>query len=207
MLSKSDVLGAIDLKIDYLGGASSIAEHGHNLVTVNQYELCAVNTLESYEWWPMVHCMYGLQNCLNYNATAEAREHNQTAAKAERGADDDLGLSGDDVKGLKEVECSLTGVVDYCASKHTSTDLATLTSCVETDGPALAKASNEVAQAANGGVPLWVKINNQTITRSTNENKTTLEAWAYDVLRATCTELEKSSGESDSIDSCSERRF
>ena len=58
MLKNADVLGAIDLKIDYLGGASSIAEHGHNLVTVNQYELCAVNTLEQYEWWPMVHCMY-----------------------------------------------------------------------------------------------------------------------------------------------------
>jgi len=90
MLSKSDVLGAIDLKVDYLGGASSIAEHGHNLVTVNQYELCAENTLESYEWWPMVHCMYGLQNCLNYNTTAEASKANQTCANAESGADDDL---------------------------------------------------------------------------------------------------------------------
>jgi hypothetical protein len=207
MLSKSDVLGAIDLQIDYLGGASSIAEHGHNLVTVNQYELCAEKTLEQYEWWPMVHCMYGLQNCLNYNASAEARANNQTAEKAERGVDDDLELSGDDVKGLKEVECSLTGVVDFCASKHTSTDLATLTSCVESDGPSYAKASDKTAQAANGGVPLWVKVNNQTISRSTNENKTTLESWAYDVLRATCTELEKASGESDSIDSCSERRL
>jgi hypothetical protein len=206
MLKNEDVLGAIDLKVDYLGGASSIAEHGYNLVAVNQYELCAENTLESYEWWPMVHCMYGMQNCLNYNASSEAREHNQTAAKAERGADDDLALAGDDKKGLSQVECSLTGVVDYCATQHTSTDLATLTSCVETDGPALARASDKLAQAANGGVPLWIKVNNQTITRSTNENKTTLETWAYDVLRATCTELEKSSGEKDSISSCSERR-
>ena len=206
MLKNADVLGAIDLKIDYLGGASSIAEHGHNLVTVNQYELCAVNTLEQYEWWPMVHCMYGLQNCLNYNATAEARAANQTAAKAERGADDDLALAGDDKKGLASVECSLTGVVDYCAAKHTSTDLESLTSCVETDGPTYAKASLKIAEAANGGVPLWVKVNNQTITRSSNENKTNLESWAYDVLRATCTELEKSQGESSSLSSCSERR-
>merc|ERR1711908_260689 len=119
-----------------------------------------------YEWWPMVHCMYGLQNCLNYNASAEARANNQTAEKAERGVDDDLELSGDDVKGLKEVECSLTGVVDFCASKHTSTDLATLTSCVESDGPSYAKASDKTAQAANGGVPLWVNLTQSTRAQS-----------------------------------------
>ena len=41
MLSTSDVLDAIDLKVDYLMSAASLDEHGRNLIYVNHYELCA----------------------------------------------------------------------------------------------------------------------------------------------------------------------
>ena len=69
--------------------------------------------------------------------------------------DDDVGVTmADDGFSEGSCSCTLQGVVDYCAAKHTSTDLETLTSCVETDGPTYAKASIKIAEAANGGVPL-----------------------------------------------------
>ena len=40
-----DVLSAIDLRVDYLGSNSSIAEHGIILEAVNKYERCAAETL------------------------------------------------------------------------------------------------------------------------------------------------------------------
>ena len=44
-------------QIDFLMSASSLAEHGHNLVTVNHYELCAEKKTEQKEWWNFISCM------------------------------------------------------------------------------------------------------------------------------------------------------
>ena len=48
MLSKSDVLDAIDLEIDYIGAAASVEEHGITLIPVNKYMLWAGCTVLAY---------------------------------------------------------------------------------------------------------------------------------------------------------------
>merc|ERR1711995_1070 len=107
--------------------AASLDEHGRNLIYVNHYELCAEHTLEQSEWWPFVHCMYGLQDCLNYNTTAASAAAGQTCAGAESGEDDDLGISGTDNLAGASCDCSLDGVAEYCAASHTpSTTFAAL---------------------------------------------------------------------------------
>jgi len=195
MLSKSDILAAIDLKVDYCMSPTSLDEHGRNLIYVNHYELCAIHTLDQSEWWPMVHCMYGLQNCLNYNTSVQSAEAGQTCAGAESGEDDDLTISGTDVIGDSECDCSLKGVVDYCSAKHTSTDLATLTSCAySSEGHELAVKSKTLAEAANSGSPLWIQVNNVTISDSANEKKE-LQTWATSVKSTICNHIELGGGD------------
>ena len=183
MLSHSDVLDAIDLKVDYLGSASSIEEHGIILESVNKYELCAENSLEQGEWWPMVHCMYGLQACMSYDEKATA----MSCSEAESGVDDDVAIPGTDKSDLGSCVCSLEGVVDYCSAKHTSTNLTTLSTCVKSaEALELYEASNSVAEAVNDGSPLWVTINGNEYSFSTNETDIGLASWATQVLSLTC---------------------
>ena len=191
MLSHSDVLDAIDLKVDYLGSAASIEEHGIILESVNKYELCAEDSLEQGEWWPMVHCMYGLQACMSYTETSDA----MSCSEAESGADDDVAIPGSDTTGLDSCVCTLEGVVDYCSAKHTSTDLATLTSCAySSEGHELAVKSKTLAEAANSGSPLWIQVNNVTISDSANEKKE-LQTWATSVKSTICNHIELGGGD------------
>lgn len=188
MLSNSDVLAAIDLQVDYLGGASSIEEHGIILESVNKYELCAENSLDQSEWWPMVHCMYGLQACLSYTEESSA----MSCTEAESGEDDDVGIPGSDKSALSSCVCTLEGVVDYCSSAHTSTDLATLSTCVKSaDALTYYEDSNSVAAAANDGSPLWVTVNGNTYSYSTNETDIGLASWATQVLSVTCQAIDQ----------------
>lgn len=55
--SLDNVLSCAMFQVDYLMSASSLAEHGHNLVTVNHYELCAEKKTEQKEWWNFIACM------------------------------------------------------------------------------------------------------------------------------------------------------
>ena len=188
MLSKSDVLDAIDLKVDYLGSASSIEEHGIILESVNKYELCAENSLEQGEWWPMVHCMYGLQACMSYTSESDA----MSCSEAESGVDDDVGIPGTDKTGLDSCVCTLEGVVDYCSAKHTSTDLATLSTCVKSaEALTYYEESNSVAEAINDGSPLWVTVNGNEYSFSTNETDIGLASWATQVLSVTCQAIDE----------------
>ena len=194
MLSNSDVLDAIDLKVDYLMSPASLDEHGRNLIYVNHYELCAEHTLEQREWWPFVHCMYGLQDCLNYNTTTESAEAGQTCAGAESGEDDDLGMSGTDSLAGAECACSLEGVVDYCAAAHTSTTLAALSDCAYSpQAHTWAVKSKGIAEAVNGGDPLWVTINNMTVSLSANEKREII-SWASTAFSAVCDKIELGGG-------------
>ena len=195
MLSHSDVLDAIDLKVDYLGSASSIEEHGIILESVNKYELCAENSLEQGEWWPMVHCMYGLQDCLNYNTTEQSAEAGQTCAGAESGADDDLTIAGTDSEIGSSCECSLSGVAGYCASAHTSTSFEDLSACAYSPkAHTWAVKSKAIAEAVNGGDPLWVNVNNMTISLSTNEQHE-ITTWATAALSAVCDHIKLAGGD------------
>ena len=189
MLSNSDVLAAIDLQVDYLGGASSIEEHGIILESVNKYELCAENTLDQSEWWPMVHCMYGLQACMSYTEETSA----MSCAGAESGEDDDVGIPGTDTSDLSSCVCTLEGTVDYCATKHTSTDLATLSTCVKSaEALAYYEESNDVAEAVDDGSAVWVTINDNKYSYSTNETDIGLASWATQVLSLTCQAIDES---------------
>jgi hypothetical protein len=197
MLSKREVLAAIDLRVDYLGSNSSVAEHGIILEAVNRYELCAEESLEQDEWWPFVHCMYGLQACLS---TGADETEAMSCAEAESGVDDDLELAGTDSSALSSCTCTLEGAVDYCATEHTSTDLATLKSCEESDyASELYDASNAVAVKANSGVPLWVNVNGVSYSLSSNETDTSLAAWGTQVLSVTCQALEVEAGSSPAL--------
>merc|ERR1712100_768301 len=86
------------------------------------------------EWWGFVHCMYGMQDCLNYNTTEQSMDANQTCAGAESGEDDDMALSGTDSVSNDECECTLDGVAEYCADAHLTSmnrmRQATRASCV-----------------------------------------------------------------------------
>ncbi|KAH8057592.1 hypothetical protein JL722_6675 [Aureococcus anophagefferens] len=189
MLSHSDVLDAIDLKVDYLGSAASIEEHGIILESVNKYELCAEDSLEQGEWWPMVHCMYGLQACMSYTETSDA----MSCSEAESGAGDDVAIPGSDTTGLDSCVCTLEGVVDYCSAKHTSTNLTTLSACTKSaEALTLYEESNNVAYAINDGSPLWVTINGNEYSFSTNETDIGLASWATQVLSLTCQAIDDS---------------
>ena len=195
MLSNSDVLDAIDLKVDYLMSAASLDEHGRNLIYVNHYELCAEHTMPQGEWWPFVHCMYGLQDCLNYNTTEQSAEAGQTCAGAESGADDDLMIAGTDSEIGSSCECSLSGVAGYCASAHTSTSFEDLSACAYSPkAHAWAVKSKAIAEAVNGGDPLWVNVNNMTISLSTNEQHE-ITTWATAALSAVCDHIKLAGGD------------
>lgn len=174
-----DVLDAIDLKVDFLGGESSIEEHGETLVDVNKYELCAEHTLPQTEWWNFVHCMYGLQACLSYT------EPEMSCGEAESGADDDLELAGTDF--VEDCECTVDGAAEYCAVQHTSTDFADLRACKEGDDvKKWYDDSDQIAQAVNDGDPLWIKVNGLTYSYSSNETAPGLASWATAVFAVTC---------------------
>ena len=111
--------------------------------------------------------------------------------EAEAGADDDLTLKGTDKSvSLRDCACSLEGVVDYCASTHTSTDLDTLKSCEESDAAtAMFYQSNAVAEARNGGSALWIEVDGTAFTLETNETDVSLASWATRVLGVVCQAL------------------
>jgi len=198
MLGNDDVLEAIDLNIYYLGSNASVAEHGIILQSVNKYELCAENKLPQSEWWPFVHCMYGLQACLSY--TEENKT--MTCTEAESGVDDDLAISGTDTDSLSRCVCTLEGAVDYCATEHTSTDLRTLRTCEKsTEADEYYKTSNAIAIEANDGDPLWVNVNGVTYKYATNETADGLASWATSVLSVTCQAIQ-SAGATELPSSC-----
>lgn len=190
MLQESDILDAVDVKVDYLMSGSSLAEHGYNLIDVNRYELCAQHTVEQSQWWPFVSCMYSMQACLSYNTTEASAEAGQTCANAESGADDDVTIAGLDSPST-DCECTLTGVVQECVNEYVSdTTFDELTDCVHGDlGVELADKSKRIAEAANSGSPLWIKVDNMTIIDSVNE-VATIESWAQTVFSSTCNRIE-----------------
>jgi len=200
MLGYSDVLDSIFLSVDYCISPFSLDEHGRNLIYVNHYELCAEHGTSggygSYmpqsEWWPFVHCMYGLQDCLNYNSTSQT---NQTCSGAESGVDDDMTLSGTDSSDLDDCECSLHGVAEYCADQHlTSITKSELHSCAYSEyAHDLAVKSKKYAEAANGGDPLWIKVDNMTISLSKDEVNE-IDTWGDQVLAATCIRIKELGG-------------
>lgn len=196
MLQFDDVLGSIDLKVDYCMSPFSLDEHGWNLIAVNHYELCAQNHLPKTQWWPFVHCMYGLQACLSYNDTLSSAKDNLTCATADQGVDDDMTLSGMDMKSIASdgCRCSLSGAVEFCATEHTTTTYKKLSECAySNEGHELAEASKKVAERVNGGDPLWIKVNNMTISLSKNE-ASEIKSWATTVLSATCNAISLTGG-------------
>jgi len=196
MLKYDDVLSAIDFKVDYCMSEFSLDEHGWNLIAVNHYELCAQDHLESKEWWPFVHCMYGLQSCLSYNTTEASALANYSCSIADSGADDDMTLSGGDMKAIATTscDCSLSGAVTFCAREHTSTTYEKLTECAySNEGHELAVASKKIAERVNGGDPLWIKVNNMTIELSTNE-QSEIVTWASTVLSSVCDAISLTGG-------------
>ncbi|KAH8046142.1 hypothetical protein JL722_13864 [Aureococcus anophagefferens] len=146
-------LDAIDLKVDYLGSAASIEEHGIILESA----------------------------CMSYTETSDA----MSCSEAESGAGDDVAIPGSDTTGLDSCVCTLEGVVDYCSAKHTSTNLTTLSACTKSaEALTLYEESNNVAYAINDGSPLWVTINGNEYSFSTNETDIGLASWATQTKRA-----------------------
>mmetsp|Transcript_33598 Transcript_33598/g.77620 ORF Transcript_33598/g.77620 Transcript_33598/m.77620 type:complete len:212 (-) Transcript_33598:575-1210(-) len=190
MLQDEDMLDAVDVKIDYLMSGSSLAEHGYNLIDVNRYELCAQNTVEQSEWWPFTACMYSMQACLSYNTTEEADAAGQSCSNAESGADDDVAIAGLDSVS-DSCECTVEGVASECASEYiTSSTFETLKECVNSDeGVEYADKSKKIAEAANSGSPLWIKVDNITMYDSVNEADT-IESWAQTVFSSACNRIE-----------------
>merc|ERR1711988_1369077 len=158
---------------DYLMSGSSLAEHGYNLIDVNRYELCAQHTTPQAEWWPFTSCMYSMQACLSYNSTDQAQAAGMTCSEAESGEDDDVTISGIDTVS-EDCECTVSGIADECASEYlTSSTFEDLTECVNSDlGVKLADESKKIAEAANSGSPLWIKVDNITMYDSVNEAAT-----------------------------------
>jgi len=194
MLGKTGVLDMIDLKVDYLMSASSYAEHGANLITVNHYELCAQSGFDapSTEWWPFVACMYSIQDCLNYNTTEQAGT--MTCAEAESGSDDDMEISGIDGD-VSSCTCTLSGVAEYCATEYLSTSFEDLTECADGDtGKSLAMHSKARAEAANSGYPLWIMVNNITIFDNWSNEHAMIDTWASSVFSAVCDHEELGTG-------------
>lgn len=195
MLQDKDMLAAVNVKIDYLMSGSSLAEHGYNLIDVNRYHLCAQHSTPQAEWWPFTACMYSMQACLSYNTTAEAQSEGQTCTGAESGIDDDVTISGIDTVS-DSCECTVSGIADECASEYlTSSTFEDLTECVNSDlGVKLADESKKIAEAANSGSPLWIKVDNITMYDSVNE-AATIESWAQTVFYSTCARIEYLGGD------------
>lgn len=198
MLQDEDILSAVDVKIDYLMSGSSLAEHGYNLIDVNRYELCAQHTTEQTEWWPFTACMYSMQACLSYNTTEESKAAGMTCDEAESGSDDDVGIAGIDSVS-KSCECSVSGIASECASEYiTSSTFETLTECVnDGTGAELAQKSTKIAEAANSGSPIWMKIDNITMYDSVNEADT-IESWAQSVFSSACNRITYLGGDAPS---------
>jgi len=190
MLQDKDMVASVNVKVDYLMSGSSLAEHGYNLIDVNRYHLCAQHSTPQAEWWPFTACMYSMQSCLSYNTTEQSAEAGQTCTGAESGADDDVTISGIDTVS-DSCECSVTGVAAECASEYlTSTTYDELTECVHSDvGVEMADRSKKIAEAANSGSPLWIKVDNITMYDSVNE-AATIESWAQTVFSSTCNRIE-----------------
>jgi len=202
MLSKEGVLDSINLRVDYCMSPFSLDEHGRNLIYTNHYELCAEhgwggfeNYHDTTEWWGFVHCMYGMQDCLNYNTTQQSMDANQTCAGAESGEDDDMTLSGTDSVSNDECDCTLDGVAEYCADAHlTSMTYSELKSCAYSSyAHKLAVKSKTVAEEVNSGDPLWIKVDNMTISLSKDE-ASEIGVWGDQVLEATCIRIEDLGG-------------
>ena len=106
MLSKSDVLDAIDLKVDYIGAAASVEEHGITLIPVNKYMLCAEELMDlpQSEWWPFTHCAFEIQKCMNYVSREEAGM--TSCDEADSGSDDTMALAGTE-RDLSTCTCTL----------------------------------------------------------------------------------------------------
>lgn len=208
MLKNVDILEAVNVKIDYIMDGSSLAEHGYNLIDVNRYELCAQHTLPQTEWWPFTACMYSMQACLSYNST-EASGGNMTCSEAESGTDDDMEISGE-LSTSSSCECTVVGVATECASQTiTSATIDDLTGCVHSDlGVKLADESKHIAVNANSGSAEWLKLDNMTITGSSDEHAE-IESWAEGVFSATCNRIEYLGGTApsscDSVMSTSNR--
>jgi len=203
MLNDDEMMSAITLKVDLLGTASSIAEHGTMLVPVNKYELCAEHnsSLTQKEWWGFQQCMYGLQACLSVDAGAN--NSTMTCTEAEAGTDDDMTIAGTDtIDASDDCTCTLAGVADYCATKHTSTTFADLQACAESDyADSLFNSSSDRAAAANSGSPLWVTVNGLSYVVDGTETADSLSIWVSTVKAAVCNELE-AVGLMDSVSSC-----
>ena len=134
MLKDADVLESIDLSVDYFGNDASVDEHGEILLEVNRAELCVQSSLPATEWWPTVHCMFGMQSCLTNGGAAGT-----SCQEAETGVDDDLAFAGGDrMAQLSGCECSLDGVADTCASLHASKSWADLKAACDVDASATA---------------------------------------------------------------------
>jgi hypothetical protein len=189
MLQDSEVLEAVNVKVDYLMSGSSLAEHGFNLVMVNHYELCAEHKTEKEEYWGFISCMFSYQDCLNYNTTAA----NQTCMGAMSGADDDMTISGIEETST-DCDCSISGVAEECASNHlTSITYEELDKCAtgETDDVAKwADDSKRVAENVNSGLPLWIKVDNMTVFDNWKDESHEIKNWAAGVFSAACNRIE-----------------
>lgn len=191
-MSSGEIFDSVNMKVDYLGGKSSVAEHGEILLAVNKFELCAQHSLHQTEWWSMVHCMFSLQECMNYETTNASSTDGHSCEEANEGTDDDetmTGLTGLDTADLSDCECSLEGVVDYCATEYTSTTFAELDDCKSSSvGQHLAIASNAIAEAVDSGSALWVNIEDITVSVSNREHSE-LGIWAKGVKSTVCAHL------------------
>lgn len=189
MLQDSEVLDSVNVKVDYLMSASSMAEHGHNLVMVNHYELCAEHKTTQTEYWGFISCMFSYQDCLNYNSTAA----NQTCLGAMSGEDDDMTISGLEST-TDACDCSITGIAEECSASHLTTiTYDELESCAtgETDDVSKwADDSKRVAEDVNSGLPLWIKVDNMTVFDNWKDESHEIKNWAAGVFSAACNRIE-----------------
>lgn len=94
-------------------------------------------------------------------------------------------------------DCSMEGVMSFCAEQYTSTTIDALNECVyEGDGETLQKASADWANNIADGKPDWVIINNETVANNNDDPGTDgddqtvyYEPWAETVLSDICTTL------------------
>lgn len=188
VLSDSGLIDAVEVKIDFFGGQREIDTDGTRALEVNKYHLCAQKALNqtTSEWWGYTTCMFGLQGCLSYDVAGKV-----DCVEAASGLDDDVGVTmADDGFSSGSCSCTLQGVVDYCAKKHTSTTFEDLDACKESSkGARLFNASDSAAEMQNGGQTLWATVNGVAYTVDGRETKPTLEVWADEVLAATCVDL------------------
>ena len=177
------------------------------------------------EWWPFVHCAFEYQGCLFYNTTDDADLDAMTCDLAATGAkgnqnapgpsmkldggDSGDGGDGGDAKKKKamagarrslsedDCDCSMEGVMSFCAAQYTSTTIDALNDCVyEGEGETLQKASASYANNVANGGPVWVIINNDTVANNNDDPGTDgddqavyYEPWAETVLSDICTYL------------------